>query len=101
MSPHKLICDNIIDNIIETNNNLQLLKLRDNLYDIFIYNIGVTDCIWYILEKLLNDKYLKSEDINDILIKTYTFLYYYNNNYRPIYHLESFILYLIIKVHGY
>jgi hypothetical protein len=101
MCPHKLICDNVIENIIETNNNLQLLSLRDKLYDIFIYNIDVTDCIWYILEKLLNDKYLKSEDINGILIKTYTFLYYYNNNYRPIYHLESYILYLIIKVHGY
>lgn len=101
MCPHKLICDNVIENIIETKTNLQLLSLRDKLYDIFIYNIDVTDCIWYILEKLLNDNYLKSEDINGILIKTYTFLYYYNNNYRPIYHLESFILYLIIKVHGY
>ena len=101
MQPYKLICDNIIEQLIEINNNLQLLNLRDKLYDIFIYNIDVTYCIWYILESLLKKKYLNSEDINSILLKTYICLYYYNNNYRPIYHLERYMLYLIIKIHKY
>ena len=29
----------------------------------------------------------------------YTFFQYYNNNYRPIYHLESFLLYLVSEIH--
>jgi hypothetical protein len=28
-------------------------------------------------------------------------LKYYNNNYRPIYHLESILFYLITKIHAY
>jgi hypothetical protein len=43
---------------------------------------------------------LKAVDMTDILIKIYTFLQYYNNNYRPIYHFENFIVYLTMKVHG-
>ena len=38
--------------------------------------------------------------MTDILIKSYTFLKYYNNNYRPIYHFENFMLFLTMKVHG-
>jgi hypothetical protein len=79
---------------------MKFLELRDQLYDIFIYHLDVTDCIWYIVEHLIRTKKLKQEDTNDILLKTYTFLQYYNNNYRPIYHLESYIFYLIMKVHG-
>jgi hypothetical protein len=30
-----------------------------------------------------------------VLIQTHKFLQYYNNNYRPIYHLENFVFMLI------
>ena len=43
----------------------------------------------------------REKDMTDILIKTFSFLQYYNNNYRPIYHLESYIFYLSKKVHGF
>ena len=39
--------------------------------------------------------------MNEILIKTYKFLQFYNNNYRPIYHLENYIFYLISKINEY
>ena len=81
-------------------NNIYI-ELRDKLYDIFIYNIDVTECIWYILKHLIQNNYIKSEDVNDILIYSYNFFQFYNNNYRPIYHLENFIFYLINKIYGF
>ncbi len=100
MSPHKIICDKLIKDMIEID-ELKFLKFRDVIYDIFIYNLNVTDCIWYILTTLLNRNYLKDEDMSNVLIKTYNFLKYYNNNYRPIYHLESYLFYLIRRIHGF
>lgn len=99
-TPHKIICDKIIKDIIEVD-NLKFLKFRDLLYDIFIYNLDITDCIWYILTILTRLKKIKTKNMSDILLKTYKFLKFYNNNYRPIYHLESYLFYLISIIHGY
>jgi hypothetical protein len=100
MHPYKIICDKIIKEIININ-DLNFLKFRDSLYDIFIYNLDITDCIWYILSFLIKDKKINSNNMSNILLKTYLFFKYYNNNYRPIYHLESYLFYLISVIHGY
>jgi hypothetical protein len=94
------ICDNIIDWILIPN-KLEFTNLRDILYDILTYNLDVAQCIWYILKYFIMNDCLDGEKITDILIQSYYFFKYYNNNYRPIYHLESIIIYIIIKVHGY
>jgi hypothetical protein len=100
MCPYKIICDKIVKEMININ-NLKFLKFRDYLYDIFIYNLDITDCIWYILTVLINQKHVKKMYMSNILLKTYIFLKYYNNNYRPIYHLESYLFYLTSIIHGY
>jgi hypothetical protein len=100
MLHYKIICNKIIQNIIQID-GLQFLKFRDILYDIFIYNLDINDCIWYIIYSLVEKKYIKIEQISDILIKTYSFFQYYNNNYRPIYHLEKYLFYLIQTIHNY
>ena len=100
MNPYENICNKIIKQIIDID-NLQFLKFRDLLYDIFIYNLNITDCIWYILIELKNKNLIKEKHFSDILIKTYQFFQYYNNNYRPIYHLESYIFYIIAKIYEY
>ena len=100
MYPYKIICDKIIKEIVKID-DLKFLKFRDLLYDIFIYNLDITDCIWYILTNLINDKKIKSTDLSNVLLKTYNFLKYYNNNYRPIYHLESYLFYLTSIIHGF
>ena len=100
MHPYKIICDKIIKEMINVS-NLKFLKFRDYLYDIFIYNLDITDCIWYILSSLIEQKCINRNEISKILIKTYVFLKYYNNNYRPIYHLESYLFYLTSVIHGY
>ena len=100
MYPYKIICDKIIKEMIEID-DLKFLKFRDLLYDIFIYNLDITDCIWYILTSLTKLKKIKTDNMSEILLKTYNFLKYYNNNYRPIYHLESYLFYLTRIIHGY
>ena len=100
MYPYKIICDKILKEMIDIN-ELKFLKFRDLLYDVFIYNLDITDCIWYILTSLSKSKHVKMQDMSRILLKTYNFLKYYNNNYRPIYHLESYLFYLISVIHEY
>jgi len=96
----KIICNKIINEIINVN-DMKFTNLRDMLYEIFIYNLDVSECLWYIVNNLIYRKNIKDEDISYIFLKTYNFFLYYNNNYRPIYHLESFIFTLTKKVHGF
>jgi hypothetical protein len=98
MLQYKIICNKIIFNI-KNFNNIQFLKFRDILYDIFIYNLDITDCIWYIISSLVKDNEIKNDQLSDILLRTYSFFKYYNNNYRPIYHLENYLFYLIKVIH--
>jgi hypothetical protein len=100
MLQYKIICNKIIQNLTNIN-DLQFLKFRDILYDIFIYNLDISDCIWYILSSLVEQNKLKREHLTNVLIKTYSFFQYYNNNYRPIYHVENYMLYLAKLIHNY
>jgi hypothetical protein len=98
MIHYKIITNKILENILNYK-DIQFLKFRDVLYDIFIYNLDVTDCIWCILSTLVEQKKIKKEQMSKIIIKTYTFFQYYNNNYRPIYHLENYLYYIIQTIH--
>jgi hypothetical protein len=71
------------------------------LYEILIYDLDIGECVWYILNELIRDNLLNNNNISDVLLKTYIFFQYYNNNYRPIYHLENYVYNLIIYVNGY
>ena len=93
------VCNQIIRDM--TQSDMDFVKFRDSLYDILIYNLDVAECLWYILTHFVQHGQIKSRDISHVLQKTYSFLKYYNNNYRPIYHLESIFFYLIIKIHNY
>ena len=95
-----IICNKIIESI-DSHENHDFLKFRDSLYDILIYNLDTTECLWYILKHYIEMGRINQPDITDILQKTYSFLKYYNNNYRPIYHLESIMYYIISKIYGY
>lgn len=99
-SPHESLCNVILDNL-KNPDNLKFLAFRDILYDILIYNYDVGECMWYILNDLINCGLLQINDLSDILIETYTSLQYFNNNYRPIYHLENCMYNIISRIHGY
>jgi hypothetical protein len=95
-----IICNKIIDDMNNIKNH-DFLKFRDSLYDILIYNLDATECLLYILTHFIENNKLKHRDISDILQKSYSFLKYYNNNYRPIYHLENMMYYIIAKIYNY
>jgi hypothetical protein len=93
-----ILCNKIVDYVLKPK-DINFVELRDVLYDLLIYGLNINNCIYYIFSKVLfkiKDKYL-----NELVLKTYVFFKYYNNNYRPIYHLESYIYYLISIIHEY
>jgi hypothetical protein len=98
--PHKQLCNSILEHI-KNSDKVSFLELRELLYDILIYNYDLGECIWYIINDLIKHNYLNITNLSDILIHTYTSLQYYNNNYRPIYHLENYVYNLITKIHKY
>lgn len=94
-----IVCDNLIREM-ENHEQVRFTEFRDQLYDILLYGLDITDCLWYILQHFI-EKGLKEENVSRILSKIYVFLKYYNNNYRPIYHLESIFFYILTEIHDY
>ena len=99
-NPHECICNNIIETI-KNPDTINFLKFRDILYEILIYDLDINECIWYILSCLIQTEVLNKDSITDVLLKTFIFFQYYNNNYRPIYHLENYMYNLITTINGY
>jgi hypothetical protein len=100
-NPHENICNHLIGIIRSPELELKYDELRECLYDLLTYDLNIQECVWYILQRLIMDELLLPAMMNDILLQVYVFLQYFNNNYRPIYHLENFVLLLVCKIHGY
>jgi hypothetical protein len=99
MDVFNIVSDTILENILHPQ-CLKITELRNNLYDLLIYNIDVTDCIWYVFTTLIYQNQFKQKTHMTIILNDiFVFLKYYNNNYRSIYHLESIILSIINKIH--
>jgi hypothetical protein len=90
----KQVCQKIIDIIHKPEG--QFMILRDELYSILIFDLGIETCIWKIITMLQ----LSSKKNVEIIYITIDFLQYYTNNYRPIYHLEKYFYKLIQIVHS-
>jgi hypothetical protein len=98
-----IVCDNIIAKMVQ-HETLDIISLRDNLYDILLYGLDVTECLWYIVYYFAESEIFVDETgevLSEIMDKMDAFLKFYNNNYRPIYHLESIFIYLITKIYRY
>jgi len=83
------------------NNKIKYIDLREQIYELLIYNIDIITSIQYIIFTLLSNNEIDQSKINDILDHTFISVKYYNNNYRPIYHIESILLYITAKIHNY
>ena len=92
---------NAIIEQLEDYENLNYIEFRDKLYNIFIYHLDLNECIWKIIEHFINNKKLSGEKLCNIQDYLYKFLKLYNNNYRPIYHLERFMFYLCRTVNEF
>lgn len=88
---------NIVQSIvngIETLGSLSFVEMRDKIYDILIMNQNTWLVVWEVLRKLIKDGKIPEDKVCDVLNETYRFLELYNNNYRPIYHLERYVYFL-------
>lgn len=90
---HSAICNTYINLI--TNNNYNITNIRTLLYDILINHLNSHECFFYIIQSLIINKLIATNKISDLIFNSIFFFKNYNNNYRPIFHLESFTLYLI------
>jgi hypothetical protein len=122
--PHKNICDKLLKFILEFTpfpkvqlstpddafvslntkphkskiDTFRFLELREYIYDILVYNLNMYHCIEYIITTLIQQKKIHKEKLPKLLIEIYSFFRYYNNNYRPIYHLEKIICSIILAL---
>jgi|UniRef100_A0A6C0JCB4 hypothetical protein len=99
LSPCEKVCEPIIEMIIHKK-TLDYSKLREMIYDILVHHINVQDAMYHILQQLYKQHILRNNQLQTVTNITYEFLKLYNNNYRPIFHLEKYLLQLVVVVHG-
>lgn len=87
-------------NLIGNPKELSFIHFRDVIYDIFIYDMEIGHVVLLLLKHINEKQNVSLETMSSIYTETYSFLQYYNNNYRPIYHLENYLYSLINKIHG-
>lgn len=90
---YKKKVDEIVNIIIKQ--KINFYTNREAIYELLIYNYNIYDCFSYLFQQLLFFKYLNETNINFVFKEYIHFIEKYNNNYRTIYHLESFIYMLI------
>lgn len=96
--PHIKICDELIEYLLQKE-EFNIYKLRDYLYNLLIYNLDIYNCIWYINKRLSEYETIRN-NLNKIIMKIISFLKLYNNNYRPIYHLENYFIFVFNTLHN-
>lgn len=94
------ICNNIID-LLREHENIKFMDLREQIYELLTYNVDIISSIQYIIFNLLSDNKIEQYKINDILDHSFISIKHFNNNYRPIYHIESILLYITAKIYNY
>jgi hypothetical protein len=100
VQPYDVICNNIYTSIINID-SFNFYTLREQLYDILIYNLNVEECFLIIIERLVQENKINGNyRLLNIMEKMYDFLKNYNNNYRPIYHLERIAINLMQTLFG-
>jgi hypothetical protein len=105
------VCDQIVEKIMQipaTNTAEWFAEFRDALYLILICNLDASECVYYVLQHFIASSVTGSglnvrEKLDIISVgkfvkEIYPFLLYYNNNYRPIYHLEKIFLLLVVEL---
>ena len=95
-----LICDEIIKIMLQQK-ELKYIDFRELIYDLLTYNIDLVYSIQYIFFEIIKQQKIDDIIINDLLDHTYISIKYYNNNYRPIYHIENILLYITSKINKY
>ena len=76
---------NVINTILKNTEKIDYVKLRNSLYNIFIYQLNIYNCLWVIYKNMTH------KDLDTSFKHFLVFFHGYNNNYRHIYHIELLI----------
>jgi hypothetical protein len=69
-----------------------MVRFRDCLYDILIYNLDGLECIWYIFQYFVHHEIMDDAPrMSYLLYKLSVIFKQFGNNYRSIFHLENAI----------
>jgi len=103
--PHRPICAILCEYLVTPP---AIVCVRNALYDLFIYHLDLCECVWMLLgeagalickkKEMANSK--KTKEVSSVLIAGFQFFELYNNNYRPIYHLELLFFNLVKIIHS-
>jgi replication-associated recombination protein RarA len=92
---YDVITDKLVELILNIKKEkIEFIKIREELYNLLIYQLNIEECIWNIMKKIIKNIEISNKEMLELQIEINKFLKYYNNNYRPIFHLEKIILYL-------
>ena len=69
-----------------------MFLLRELLYSLLTYNFDIHTCLKYIHFELIRKNYIEPCYLASSFKNILEILHHYNTNYRPIYHLELFVL---------
>jgi len=110
------VCDQIIEKITQIpvqGTAKWFASFRDALYSILICNLDASECICYNLHYFIcnppktspfttaSPPGLSAQSVAKLTQQMYPFLLYYNNNYRPIYHLEIIFLRMVVELYHF
>ena len=88
----------IADSILDYR-NIRMYEMREMLYNLLIFDIGSVEALWGAVSLLISAGHIQRVPLRHVLISCFDFLQHYNNNYRPIYHLESFVYSIVRIIH--
>tara|TARA_Y100000816_G_C25872925_1_gene455601 strand:+ start:59 stop:616 length:558 start_codon:yes stop_codon:yes gene_type:complete len=93
---YNVFIERYINIINDSSNNIQ--EIRDLIYDVLTFNINIIKFTYYLLNKLENNKIIEMNQ--DILINIFDLFSLYEKHYRPVFHLEKFLVKLLIIING-
>ena len=85
--------------LIKTPKKHSFSVLREKLYDIITNNEDVSTFLKTLIFELTKSDLIPKDKITIILEELFDCVKLYNNNYRPIYHLERMIVSIINTIH--
>jgi hypothetical protein len=90
-----------IENVIkaiENVNQVNYYEIRDLLYNLLIFDVDISEFLFYSINYFICKKKLDVTKMEQLLYDINHFFSQYNNNYRPIFHLETIFYKLCIAI---
>ena len=81
------LCESVLQMIV-ADETPDYVALRTLFYELLIRQHSIADCVWWLSRQLCDDGHCPPEKYIGLFTRLCLFFHLYNNNYRPIYHLE-------------